>query len=148
MSGRARLWRFFSGKAPSGGTGGRGDPDVLGRKIHRTALILIGGGFLFCLIAGGWSWALGFGIGGGIAATNLELLRQTVGRALASETNKVLPHLVGSSLLRLFGIGIVLFLVLKFLPVQVIGLALGLSVGPVAMVAVGYRGTDDLVQKE
>ncbi len=148
MSGCASLWRFLSGKAPSGGTGGQGDPEALGRKIHRTALLLIGGGFLFCLFVGGWSWALGFGIGGGIAVTNLELLRQTVTRVLASETQKVLPHVVGSSLLRLLGIGVVLFLVLKFLPVQVIGLALGLSVGPVAMLAAGYPGADDIVEKE
>ncbi len=66
----------------------------------------------------GWSWALGDGLGGGIAVTNLEFLRQTVAQVLGSETQKVLPRLVTGSLLRL--IGIVLYLVLKFLPVYVI----------------------------
>ena len=41
--------------------------------------------------------------------TNLELLRQGVGRVLASETQKVLPRLVAGALLRLIGIGIALF---------------------------------------
>jgi hypothetical protein len=93
---------------------------------------------------GGWGWALGYGIGGGIAVANLELLRQTVGRVFASETRKALPRLVGGSVLRLLGVGVALFLVLKFLPVQVIGLALGLLVGPVAIVAAGLPGRDDV----
>lgn len=97
-----------------------------------------------CVFVGGWSWALGYGIGGGIAVTHLELLRQTVARVLASEPRKVLLRLVGSSLLRLLGIGIVLFLVLKFLPVSVIALALGLLVGPAAMVVAGYPSRDEL----
>ena len=95
-------------------------------------------------MVGGWSWALGYGIGGGIAVTNLELLRQGVGRVLASETQKVLPRLVAGSLLRLIGIGIALFLVLRFLPVQVVGLAVGLLVGPVAILAAGYPGSNDV----
>ncbi|MEE9181069.1 MAG: ATP synthase subunit I [candidate division NC10 bacterium] len=144
MRGRASLWRFWSRGAPSRGTGGQGDPEALGRRVHRTALILIGGGSLFCLMVGGWSWALGYGIGGGIAVTNLELLRQGVGRVFASETQKVLPRLVAGSLLRLIGIGIALFLVLRFLPVQVVGLAVGLLVGPVAILAAGYRGLNDV----
>lgn len=143
MKGRASVWRLWSKKAPSGGTGGQGDPEALGRRLHRTALILIGGGFLFCLVVGGWPWALGYGIGGGIALANLELLRQGVARVLTSESTKVLPRLVSGSLLRLLGIGIVLFLVLKFLPIQVIGLAIGLLVGPAAILAAGYRGSDD-----
>ena len=144
MNGRASLSRFWSREARSGGTGGQGHPEALGQRIRRTALILIGGGFLFCLFVGGWSWALGFGIGGGIAVANLELLRQAVTRVFTSETRKALPRLVSGSLLRLVGIGIALFLVLKFLPVQVIGLALGLLVGPVAIVVAGYSGQSDL----
>jgi hypothetical protein len=93
---------------------------------------------------GGWSWALGYGIGGGVAVANLELLRQAVTRVFSSETRKALPHLVGGSLLRLLGIGIVLFLVLTFLSVHVIGLALGLLVGPVAIVVAGFPRQDDV----
>ena len=144
MKSRASLPRFWSREAPNGGTGGQGHPEALGQRIRRTALILIGGGFLFCLFAGGWGWALGYGIGGGIAVTNLELLRQAVSRVLTSETRKPLPRLVSGSLLRLLGIGIALFLVIKFLPVQVIGLALGLLVGPVAVVTAGFPGQDDV----
>lgn len=144
MSGRVSLRRFWSREAPSGGTGEQGHPEALGQRIRRTALILIGGGFLFCLFAGGWSWALGYGVGGGIAVTNLELLRQAVARILTSETRKPLPRLVSGSLLRLLGIGIAFFLVIKFLPVQVIGLALGLLVGPVAIVIAGFPGQHDV----
>jgi hypothetical protein len=111
--------------------------------MHRTALILIGGGFLFSLVLGGWPWALGYAIGGGIAVANLELLRQAVTRTITSETTRVLPRLVSGSLLRFLGIGIVLLLVLKFLPVQVFALAIGLLVGPVALLAAGSAGDDD-----
>ncbi|MCI0655869.1 MAG: hypothetical protein L0170_02225, partial [Acidobacteria bacterium] len=72
-----------------------------------------------------------------------ELLRQAVTRTITSETTRVLPRLVSGSLLRFLGIGIVLFLVLKFLPVQVFGLAIGLLVGPVALLAAGSAGDDD-----
>lgn len=143
MRSRASLSRFWSREAPSGGTGGQNHPEALGQRIRRTALVLIGGGFLFCLVLGGWSWAFGYGVGGGIAVANLELLRQGVSQFLASESRKALPRLVSGSLLRLLGIGITLFLVLKFVPVQVIGIALGLLVGPIAIVAAGLPGHDD-----
>ncbi len=142
MKGRASLWRLWARGAPHG-TGGQGDPQTLGRRTHRTALILIGGGFLFCLVLGGWPWALGYVIGGGIAVANLELLRQAVARTLTSETKRVLPRLVSGSLLRFLGIGIVLFLVLKFLPIHVFGLALGLLVGPASLLSAGFSGDDD-----
>lgn len=147
MSGRASLWRFWAREAPSGGTGGQDDPHALGRRIQRTALILTGGGFLLCLFFGGWSWALGFAIGAGVAVIHLEHLRQTVGRVLSTESRKVVPRLVGTSLLRLLGIGILLFLVLKFLPVSVISLALGLLMGPVAIVGSWHSSTDDLEEQ-
>ncbi len=143
MKSRASLWRLWARGAPDG-TGGQGDPQTLGRRTHRTALILIGGGFLFCLVLGGWPWALGYVIGGGIAVANLELLRQAVARTLTSQTKRVLPRLVSGSLLRFLGIGIVLFLVLKFLPIQVFGLALGLLVGPASLLAAGFSGDDDM----
>jgi hypothetical protein len=140
MRGHASLWRFWARKAPNGGTGGH---EALGQRIHQAALILLGGGFLFCLVLGGWRWALGYGIGGGIAVAHLELLGQAVSRVFASETGKPLSRLVSGSLLRFLGIGIVLFLVLKFLPIQVIGLALGLLVGPAAILAAGLPGRGD-----
>jgi hypothetical protein len=144
MKSRARVWRLWARKAPSGGTGEQGDPEILGRKIHRTALILIGGGFLFCLLLGGWAWALGYAIGGALSVTNLELLRRAVARGFAAETGKTLARLVSGSLLRLLGIGIMLFVVLKWLPVQIIGLALGLMVGPVVSATAGMLGRDRL----
>lgn len=99
------------------------------------------------LLLGGWGWALGYAIGGGIAASHLEFLRQGVTGTLATDTKKALPRLVGGSLLRLLGIGILLFLVLKFLPVKVIALACGLLVGPVAILGGGYPRKDDLAQE-
>lgn len=87
---------------------------------------------------------MGYVIGGGIAVANLELLRQAVARTLTSQTKRVLPRLVSGSLLRFLGIGIVLFLVLKFLPIQVFGLALGLLVGPASLLAAGFSGDDDM----
>lgn len=144
MSSRASLSRFWSREAPNGGTGGQGHPEALGQRIRRTALILIGGGFLFCLLVWGWSWALGYAIGGGIAVANLELLRHGVARVLVSEKRKALPRLVGGSLLRLLGIGIALFLVLKFVPVHVIGIAVGLLVGPTAIILAGIPRGDDV----
>src|SRR3989304_5735833 len=113
MKGRASLWRLWARGAPEG-TGGQGDPEALGRRMHRTALILIGGGFLFSLVLGGWPGALGYAIGGGIAVANLELLRQAVTRTLTSETTRVLPRLVSGALLRFLGIGVVLFSFLSF----------------------------------
>ncbi|MFQ5848226.1 MAG: ATP synthase subunit I [Candidatus Methylomirabilales bacterium] len=144
MKSRASLWRFWSRETPGGGQDGQSGPEALGRRIHRAALFLIGGGFLFCLVVGGWRWALGYGIGGGVAVANLELLRQAVTRSLVPEAGKTLSRLVSGSLLRLLGIGIVFFLVIKFLPVRVIGLALGLLVGPVAVLVAGYAGTNDV----
>lgn len=96
-----------------------------------------------CLLLGGWGWALGYAIGGGIATSHLEFLRRGVTGTLAPETRKVVPRLVAGSLLRLLGIGILLFLVLKFLPVKVIALACGLLVGPVAILGGGYPRKDD-----
>jgi len=124
-----------------------GHPEALGQRVRRTALILIGGGFLLFLLLGGWGWALGYVIGGGIAASHLEFLRQGITGALAADTKKALPRLIGGSLLRLLGIGVVLVLVLKFLPVKVVALACGLVVGPVAMLAGGYPRRDDLAQE-
>ncbi len=142
MRRRASLCRFWSREAPNE-IGGEGHPETLGRRVRRTALILIGGGFLFCLLLGGWSWALGYAIGGGIASSHLEFLRQGVTGTLGSDTRKVLPRMVAGSLLRLLGIGILLFLVLKFLPVKVIALAIGLLVGPVAILGGGFPRKDD-----
>jgi hypothetical protein len=122
---------------------GESHPETFGRRVRRTALILIGGGFLFCLLLGGWSWALGYAIGGGIASSHLEFLRQGVTGTLGSDTRKVLPRMVAGSLFRLLGIGILLFLVLKFLPVKVIALAIGLLVGPVAILGGGFPRKDD-----
>ena len=115
--------------------------------MRRTALILIAGGFLLCLLLGGWGWALGYAIGGGIAAIHLEFLHQGVTGALAAERKKALPRLVRGSLLRLLGTGVVLFLVLKFLPVKIIALACGLLVGPVAILGAGYPRGNDLAQE-
>ena len=100
-----------------------------------------------CLLLGGWGWALGYAIGGGIAASHLEFLRQGVTGTLATDTKRALPRLVGGSLLRLLGIGILLFLVLKFLPVKVIALACGLLVGPVAILGGGYPRKDEIGQE-
>jgi len=60
--------------------------------------------------------------------------------ALSSESKSLPSTLLKGSLLRLLGIGIVLFFVLKFLPVQVIALALGLLVVQIAMVMAGSYG--------
>ncbi|MFQ5657516.1 MAG: hypothetical protein ACE5G5_08255, partial [Candidatus Methylomirabilales bacterium] len=62
-------------------------------------------------------------------------------------SRKVVPRLVGTSLLRLLGVGIVLFLVIKFLPVSVISLALGLLVGPAAIVGSWHSSTDELEEE-
>jgi hypothetical protein len=138
MKKHASLWRFWSGEALSGGTGEE-DPEALGRRVLHLSLILIGGGFLLCLLLGRWRWALGYGIGGGIGLANLELLRLGVTRALSSGSTRLPSTLLKGSLLRLLGVGIVLFVVLKFLPVHVIALALGLLVVQVAMVMAGAR---------
>ena len=140
MKKHASLWRFWSREAPSGGAGEE-DPAVLGRRILRISLTLIGGGLLFCLLLGRWSWALGYGIGGGIGLANVELLRLGVTRAFTSEAKSLPSTLLKGSLLRLLGIGVVLFLVLKFLPVHVIALALGLLVVQVALVMAGSYGS-------
>jgi hypothetical protein len=139
MKKHASLWRFWSREALSGGTGEE-DPEALGRRVLHISFTLIGGGFLLCLLLGRWSWAIGYGIGGGIGLANLELLRLGVTRALRSESTKLPSTLLKGSLLRLLGIGIVLFVVLKFLPVHVIALALGLLVVQIAIVMAGAYG--------
>lgn len=139
MKKHASLWRFWSRGALDAGTG-EGDPEALGRRILRLSLTLVGAGLLFFLLLGRWSWALGYGIGGGIGLANLELLRLGVTRALRSETKNLPSTLLKGSLLRLLGIGIVLCVVLKFLPVHVVALALGLLVVQVAIVMAGWGG--------
>ena len=106
--------------------------------VGRGALgLLAGGGALFSAF-GRWDWALGFAVGGGISLGNFSLIARTV--AQGSRATALRPvRVIRGALLRLGLTGLALFFVIVYLPVSLIGLALGLLAVPVVVVVGALR---------
>lgn len=107
-------------------------------RVARGALGLLAGGGVLLSAFGRWDWALGFAVGGGISLGNFSLIARTV--AQGSRATALRPvRVIRGALLRLGLTGLALFFVIVYLPVSLIGLALGLLAVPVVVVAGALR---------
>ncbi len=107
-------------------------------RVARGALGLLAGGGALLSAFGRWDWALGFAVGGGISLGNFSLIARTV--AQGSRATALRPvRVIRGALLRLGLTGLALFFVIVYLPVSLIGLALGLLAVPVVVVAGALR---------
>jgi hypothetical protein len=99
---------------------------VRGTLVSALGLVVVGlvGFGLF----GKWDWALGLATGALVSLLSFRLIVQTVVRL----TERQAPRLRGQqywwvrSILRLFGVAAIVFFVIVYLPVNLIGMALGL----------------------
>jgi len=107
-------------------------------RVARGALWLLAAGAALLTALGRWEWALGFAVGGGISLGNFSLIARAV--AQGSGTKGLRPaRVLRASLLRLGLTGLALFLVVVYLPVNLIALALGLLAVQVVVVAGAFR---------
>ncbi|MBZ0169275.1 MAG: ATP synthase subunit I [Kofleriaceae bacterium] len=92
------------------------------------ALGLVGAGLVCFGLFGKWDWALGLATGALVSLFSFRLIVQTVVRL----TERPAPRSRGQgywwvrSILRLLGVAIIVFFVIVYLPVNLIGMALGL----------------------
>jgi hypothetical protein len=108
------------------------------RRVARGALWLVVGGGALLAALGRWEWALGFAVGGGISFGNFSLIARAVAQASGEQVLRPARVLRGS-LLRLGLTGLALFLVVIYLPVNLIALASGLLAVQVVVVAGAFR---------
>lgn len=108
------------------------------RRVARGALWLVVGGGALLAALGRWDWALGFAVGGGISLGNFSLIARAVAQGSGGQALRPARVLRGS-LLRLGLTGLALFLVVVYLPVNLIALALGLLAVQVVVVAGAFR---------
>lgn len=75
-----------------------------------------------------WDWALGLAIGALVSLFSFRLIVQTVVRLTERQASRSRgkPYWWIRSLLRLLGVAIIVLLVIVYLPVNLIGMALGL----------------------
>ena len=107
-------------------------------RVARGALWLLAGGGALLTVLGRWDWLLGFAVGGGISLGNFSLIARAV--AQGSGTKALRPaQVLRGSLLRLILTGLALFLVVVYLPVNLIALAAGLLAVQVVVVAGAFR---------
>lgn len=99
-------------------------------------MVVAGGALLAAL--GRWEWALGFAVGGGISLGNFSLIARAVAQGTGGQALRPARVLRGS-LLRLGLTGLALFLVVVYLPVNLIALAVGLLAVQVVVVAGVFR---------
>ncbi|HEV8663467.1 MAG TPA: ATP synthase subunit I [Candidatus Methylomirabilis sp.] len=108
------------------------------RRVARGALWLVVGGGALLAALGRWQWALGFAVGGGISLGNFSLIARAVAQASGEQVLRPARVLRGS-LFRLGLTGLALFLVVIYLPVNLIALASGLLAVQVVVVAGAFR---------
>jgi len=108
------------------------------RRVGRGALWVVAGGGALLTAVGRWDWDIGFAIGGGLSLGNFSLIARAV--AQGSRTEGLRPaRVLWGSLLRLGLTGLALFLVVVYLPVNLIALALGLLAVQVVLVFGAFR---------
>jgi hypothetical protein len=81
-----------------------------------------------------WGWALGLAAGALVSVVSFQLIVGTVGRLTAPRASgRRGTRWLISSLGRLLGVGALLFVAIRYLPVNLLGLALGLLTVQVGM---------------
>lgn len=75
-----------------------------------------------------WDWALGFAAGALVSLVNFRLITASVARIMGQPVSqaRVRRSWWATSLIRLLGAVVLLFLMIRYLPVNLIGVALGL----------------------
>ena len=128
-------------------------------RFVRGTLVATGGVVASGLAAFGlfrlWEWALGFAAGALVSFGSFRLIVATVARFTEQPSSQARGRRnwwVGS-LLRLLGAAVLLFLVVRYLPVNLIGLALGLlavqiGVGGYLLVRSWLPGRNGVGQEE
>lgn len=112
--------RFFAG--------GMNEREQFVRGTLVGALGLVAAGLVGFGLFGKWDWALGLATGALVSLFSFRLIVQTVVRL----TERQAPRSRGQqywwvrSILRLFGVAVIVFFVIVYLPVNLIGMALGL----------------------
>ncbi|NJD67553.1 MAG: ATP synthase subunit I [candidate division NC10 bacterium] len=116
-------------------TGGMNEREQFVRGTQVGALGLIAAGLVGFGLFGKWDWALGLAVGALVSLFSFRLIVLTVVRL----TERSTPRSRGQrywwvrSILRLLGVALIVFLAIVYLPVNLIGMALGLLVVQLGM---------------
>lgn len=108
-------------------------------RIERLALLLLAAGLPLLLVLQREGLALGAGAGGLLAVLNFWVLRRLLAALVASSRPWQQTALAGVMVLKLAVVGGALWLVLRLLRVDALGLLLGISVVVLAIVIEGLR---------
>jgi hypothetical protein len=95
--------------------------------------VLYAAGVVACMLAAPWSFTVGFALAGALVLLNAWLGARRVRRAEFPYRNRVIASLLGGFYVRLAVMGICLFLMLRFLQADPLGLVTGLSVVPAGL---------------
>lgn len=100
------------------------------------ALVVGASGGLVLLLFGRAGWAIAFGLGAAISLGNFHLITRAVGRLADPNPAQASRHLWKGALFRFAAVGIVLFLAVAVLQVNILALLAGLVITQLGMI--GY----------
>lgn len=100
------------------------------------ALVVGASGGLVLLLFGRAGWAIAFSLGAAISLGNFHLIARAVGRLADPNATQASRHLWKGALFRFAAVGIVLFLAVAVLQVNVLALLAGLVITQLGMI--GY----------
>lgn len=90
-------------------------------------------GLIFCLFLAPHGFTLGFAAGGSLVLANAWASARKIRRSEFLHRGRAIASVLGGFYLRLIGLAVCLFGVIKFLPVDPVGLVTGLSVVPAGL---------------
>jgi len=99
-------------------------------RITRITMALVVAGSVVAWIAGGWSWAAGFALGGAVSWLSFRWLKQVVG---AIGTERPPSNLAMKGVLRYLMIGAAAYVLLKYTPISLRAGVVGLLVSSAAV---------------
>ena len=100
------------------------------------ALVVGAAGGMVLLLFGRFGWAVGFSLGAAVSLGNFHLITRAVRRLAEPDTTQASQHLWKGALFRFVIVGIVLFLAVVVLQVNVLALLVGLVLTQLGMI--GY----------
>lgn len=101
------------------------------QRITRITLGLVGAGTVAALAIGGWSWAVGFALGGTVSWVSFRWLKQVVGSIGADRPQ---PNLPQKAVLRYLLIGGAAYLLVKYTVVNLRAAVAGLLISSAAVI--------------
>lgn len=99
------------------------------------ALVVGAAGGLLLLLVGRPGWAVGFSLGAVVSLGNFHLITRAVERLTGGDTTQGSRHLWKGALFRFVIVGVVLFLAVAVLRVNILALLAGLVVTQLGMIA-------------